>query len=734
LNHGYNFEGDLCGVDAAVKDLPYVFYCGSKEPRGDGSMYPEKLYFRAKTCVKTCPTDDKMEGIGCLRPETFQFHEADGKGVAQTNAVNYQLTYEIEVHQTVEIGKSYPTNAVGSYCIPADETLKLDLLNGPLAQPKLKWDRTMKSVIAAGPIILGAAILALIFGTIYLYLLSYCAGPVMFFSLVLATISTAIVGVFFVIAIFFNPEDYLNDYCALNPIVHSIQSSTGTIYSVFFGLLLLAFAACLGISTKNAMPKIDESIGIISAAIECVFSSYEMKTFPLQFALVMLFEFVVFAVGLSILSTVGYVDHTSISMNSDYITGLEARFVWYWGWELAIVFWCFMCLWIFEITVASFQFSVAYATCQWYWVVPEYVEGTQSSKKMNATPKYTNATVSGVDSMGGQRKGIRVKGAGGAEVVVFPVGKRGPGNRDVLAGMNLNDIVLTGDKVEKKEMPAMALSSGVCKSLTYHLGTLAMGALVIPLCRPFRLIAMGIRATMGRADKRTSYDDEDTTPQGAMMQLAQLMAGLIENICGGLSKNAFVDVVLSTNTWKESSLQAKWMVEDAGGVVAFMHGSCGVYELIGVVLITTFCTLIANICLQYIPLMTDPTSDWYVEDSWDVTVFCVMPLCGVISYAFMAQFNIVIDGLLYSFAWARRMKIKENSLVLPRAIKGILEKELEGDPDSMGVLEPQGNRMNPFGGAHFGHAVSKLTSTALGTRVENRPLLSTNPNHGQPWA
>jgi hypothetical protein len=725
LNHGYDYEGHLCGVDADVKDKPFVFYCGSKEVRAD--KYPEHLYHRARSCIATCPTDFVTE-VGCLRPETFQFHEAKGANAAVANGVDYELTYEIEVHQTVEQGKSYPTNAVGGFCIPQDETLKLGLLENQNANPKITWFRTMRSIVVAGPVVLGAAILALLLGTLYLHLLSKFAGPLIFGSLVLSTFITSIIGLFFLIAIFFNPEEYNNAYCNMNPILHTVQSSTGTFYSVLLGVVMLGFGGCLFISTKNALGKIDESIGVIAPALDCVFSNCDMSSLPFKFFLVMFLEISVLVAGLAILTTVGYINHTSIEFNAKYVTGLEAKFVWYDYWEIPMCFYVLMSWWIFETSIAAYQFTVSYAVCQWYWVKPTYDQQDLTSKKVSATPKFINATVAGVDAVGGQRKGVRVKSAGGNEVVVFPVGKRGPGQRDVLAGMNLNDVVFRGDDKETKKMPDSAVNSGANKALYYHLGTLAKGAPIIAFCRVFRLISMAIRATCGRADKRTSYDDEDQTPGGAAIQLTQLLAGLIENICGGLSKNAFVDVVLSTNNFKEASVQSKWMVEDAGGVVAFMHGSCVLYEIIGVTLITAICSVTTNIVLTYVGLFSVEDSQWFVQDSWDVTIFACF-LCGLIAYSFMAQFNITIDAILYQFAWARRMKlVSQNEAVLPRAIKGILEKELMADPDSMGVLEPQGNRMNPFGGAHFGHAVSKLTSTALGSRREGRPLLTGGTN------
>merc|ERR1719310_1323266 len=53
LSHGFDYEGQLCGVDEAVKDYPFVFYC----PKHG---IPTQLSLDFPVCVLMCPTSANM--------------------------------------------------------------------------------------------------------------------------------------------------------------------------------------------------------------------------------------------------------------------------------------------------------------------------------------------------------------------------------------------------------------------------------------------------------------------------------------------------------------------------------------------------------------------------------------------------------------------------------------------------------------------------------------------------
>jgi hypothetical protein len=546
-----------------------------------------------------------------------------------------------------------------------------------------------------------------------------------------------IIAIFFLLALFFNPEDYLNEYCQMNPIMHTYQDNQGKLFSLWIGFVALMFGVCLLFATKNAMPEIDKSVGVIASSLECVFSGAcgEMICEAFFKSLLIIFQVFLCMAGLALITTFGDMDGSSISINGHEIEGMEVKFQWYWYWWPCVAFYVFMCWWLFEFAIARYQFAISYAVCQWYWVLPVEEKGKDIVQDIS-TAKHVDVAAVGLDSVHGLRQGIKVKGASSKhEVAVLPVGRRGPGQKDV-EGLMPKQVIFP-QTFTVKHMVRNSVCKGNEVALVYHTGTLALGALVIPFTRLFRLFSMMIRALCGRSDKRSSYDEEDQTMKGAMTQLFQLLAGLIENVFGGISKNAYCDTILSTHEFWTATKEAKGMIEDAGGVIAFMHGSTALYEIIGVITITSICTAVCNILLKKWTFLgvrfTDPHNQFYVDDTYDVTLLAAV-IAGVISYAFMSLFNITVDTLLYTFSWARRMRIKDystgknvNTVVLPPSLMSMLEKEMEGDPDQLGALQPAGNKMNPFGGAHFGHAVTKLTSTVMGTAREQSPLLSTSP-------
>merc|ERR1711920_1026204 len=145
-------------------------------------------------------------------------------------------------------------------------------------------------------------------------------------------------------------------------------------------------------------------------------------------------------------------------------------------------------------------------------------------------------------------------------------------------------------------------------------------------------------------------------------------SGVIDQLVGGYSKNAYVDIVLSSTTFCKAASDAFAFIVEAGGIVAFLHGSTALYEMFGVGCIALICSGLTFICLTEIPCFGDNDGSWYVSDPWMMTLVSA-GISTVVAFGFMSLFNITADTLLYVFAWSRKYHRDDIEKYCPSSLK-----------------------------------------------------------------
>jgi len=701
LTHGFDYGGHLCGIDPEVAGKPFLYYCGSEERVGD---FPKKLDFQSKSCVQTCPNGTNLP-IACLMRNFHNFTELPG---ATQNNVTFVSTLNVEVTQSVTLQNSYPTEVFGGrYCVPqwsSSNSLRAEVIDGPLRRVS-RVTTAVGSFRHAWPVILGVALLSVVLGLVYLYVLRNFAGLLIFGSLCASTGLLLIMGLFFLLGLFGDPF-------GTNPIYRSFYGGEARAYSLIVGLILSSLGVCMYFTTMHSMEKIDESIGIIVAACDCIFApgagKFDLLSQPIIEGLTVAVLIVAIFWGMMLIISVGGFESKDISVNAHPFEGLEKHFRLPWWGKPALCFYVFCAIWLLEVAIALGHFVVSYCVCLWYFVEieeesddEELTTPFQQAYQGKGLKHVQGIRVAGVDKVAGERHGFIEKGKAG-KVLVVPIGKAGPGG---------NDFIPQDDKVAKKEMECGAAVRGLSVAIFFHLGSLAMGAFLVTLTRPFRVISQTIKAFMGKADKRASFDEEDTSPAGVVMAGCGLLSGLLEQIFGGFSKNAYVDIVLSSSDFNQAARDAFDFISEAGGVVAFLHGSTALYEMIGVICITAICGGLSFLLLTQISLFNEPEGSWYVSDPAAMTMVA-SGISAVISFGFMSLFNVTADTLLYVFAWSRHHMGSREELekYCPYSLKYLVEDEMDAGPAAALVPAGKRNKMT-----RFAHATQKYAGTVLST-------------------
>jgi hypothetical protein len=193
----------------------------------------------------------------------------------------------------------------------------------------------------AWPLFLGTMALALLLGFVYMFALSRCAGFLIYITMLIATGLALAAGIFFFWAIFVDTDDPTTVYAKFNPILSVWIGTEAKLYSIATGVVIIIIGIICGILTMTSLTHIDEMVGLIEAACDCVDNVCALRLFVLIQAaalLVLIFFFVLF--GLPYVASLGSYGHSEININGISIQGLQH--VWKRDWWQTITFWYYL--------------------------------------------------------------------------------------------------------------------------------------------------------------------------------------------------------------------------------------------------------------------------------------------------------------------------------------------------------------------------------------------------------
>jgi len=672
LTHGSDWEGRICGFDLAVKDLKYMMFCGSPERSG---AYPKYIIGGSTACVSSCPTDASMT-IDCLMPAFHNFTSYQGGAIG--NIPNVE-TLSMTLTQSVTVQNTYPTEDwAGRFCLPKDPALRDIIVDGP-------WGQYYRPLVSIGgideawPLLLISACTACFLGWAYLTVLSRCAGPLVFGTMILSSLLALGAGLFFLIAMLMDMDDADSLYCKLNPITSVYVGDEAKTYSIMTGIVTILIGTTMTVLTYSSLTHVDEMVGMIAASCECHSCvGFQLKIFPfvqtVVFCAIVVF-FVFF--GLPLVASLSVLDYSELSVNEIQIQGLQR--IWKKTWIEHFQIWYYLAgvLFLLEFYIQFGHYVVAYAVTSWYFTkgTAQIIDQNKALAKANLAGKKTQVRVAGVDGNAGPRDGHIIETAGG-KMLVVPVGKKGP-------GLGRNDAVET--MFIKSTVPFGAILSGSATAFIFHIGSLAVGAPVIFIFRPFRMVSQTVSGFLKKTENAAG-DHKPDKHTSAVKQCLSLVSACLEQIFGKYSKNAFTEMVLNGEDGFFGCSEAAFeFMEASGGSIAHLHGAMLLYEMFGCGCITLFCGWITMILLHALPMFSVETNPYYIEDKL-TAVIASMVVAFCVAWAWMSLWNQTADVLLYCTAWNRRQEHLGHENKVPHA--EILEGCSEFCPQGMRNILP----------------------------------------------
>jgi len=202
-----------------------------------------------------------------------------------------------------------------------------------------------------------------------------------------------------------------------------------------------------------------------------------------------------------------------------------------------------------------------------------------------------------------------------------------------------------------------------------HLGSIALGALLIWPLRPFRILSQCVQNFLARtADPSKGPAHSDDAHTANIKGCLSLFSACLEQAFGKFSKTAYTELVLSGGGgggFIETSENAFQFLVKSGGSIAHLHGAMLLYEMSGIICITLTSGWVVLILQDKLDMFNDKNStttvpfidynlgSFYIEDK--IASAIVAMVCAfAVSFSWMSMWNHTSDTLLYCVAWNRR--------------------------------------------------------------------------------
>lgn len=189
----------------------------------------------------------------------------------------------------------------------------------------------------------------------------------------------------------------------------------------------------------------------------------------------------------------------------------------------------------------------------------------------------------------------------------------------------------------KRTAPQCAIFQGMFNLIRYHLGTIALGSLLISLLRPFRIVA------------KLFVDLAVCNPASACLAAACECCILgCENYFTFLNKNTYIDMAIYSTPFFEAARNAHIMVTGYFSNVFVLNGVQFIFQLGGCGVCTALGFCLSYLVVEWVPIYSDPESPHYINDR-SYVVYAATIISLLVGIAYMVVFDVVTDTMFYCY-------------------------------------------------------------------------------------
>jgi hypothetical protein len=220
-------------------------------------------------------------------------------------------------------------------------------------------------------------------------------------------------------------------------------------------------------------------------------------------------------------------------------------------------------------------------------------------------------------------------------------------------------VVLWYYKPKPKRRPRFPAVRGFLNAICLHLGTLALGALLVATTQLLRLV-------LGFVKRQAQASGSQTA--GCLASCCMYCLSCFKNCLEFINKNAYVDVAIRSSNFVPAALHVFKFVTQEVPAIALLNGACWIAQLGGVLSVS-----LASGCGVYLLVtLVDP---WVNTVSAPVLLAVLSGMYGVcVSTVFMWVFDQCSDTLLYVFADNRKRSPETVSTYAPKTLSNLVDR------------------------------------------------------------
>jgi len=279
---------------------------------------------------------------------------------------------------------------------------------------------------------------------------------------------------------------------------------------------------------------------------------------------------------------------------------------------------------------------------------------------------------------------------------------------------------------QKTAVPPLPPLHGTADALVYHLGSLCLGAAIIPWVRPMRVLNWMLHESV--PSEKAECCGPFACLTGCCKRVGRNCGSLIQaslrecmphwlgpkGVAYKYTKNAYIDIIIRSQHFLPAAERTFMIINTHKSCQKYMM-SCMIITVIGVVSVGSACAGLTYVAILLTPSLSDPESETFLVAPTAVCGFAFC-LCASIAYGFMMLFDHTADTLLYCYAWNKQFNKATVEEFMPESLRDLVGHIIDKED----------------GYQYFGNAKPEMYLSTWRNRNANKARNANTDNKQQP--
>jgi hypothetical protein len=200
-----------------------------------------------------------------------------------------------------------------------------------------------------------------------------------------------------------------------------------------------------------------------------------------------------------------------------------------------------------------------------------------------------------------------------------------------------------GDRTDKRA-PWIPLWRGLFNVFTFHLGSIAFGALLVAICNAIRIFLSVISKQVEAADNKAAV---------CVAHCFLCCASCFKKCIEYINKNAYIDIAIRSSDFIPAAMHSFHFIASEPAGIGILAAATNVARVGGVLSITSCSAWLAFVIVTKAPWYSDPSSESFIQQP--MVIVAVAGFMGlIVSFLFMIVFDMASSTMIYVFCDNRK--------------------------------------------------------------------------------